>query len=183
MTKPGYVERVIAAGADLFMRYGFRRTTMGQIAASAGISRPTLYQHFPGKEDVYEAAVLYLNDIRMAEIAKALAGVTVVSERLYTACDLWLVRVYELQQSIPDARDMDDLSFPVVRKVYRDLEDLIARLIGEGGASRLPASPEELAAVLVFAIRGMGACAATADDLRRMARLQIGLLCKALGLP
>jgi AcrR family transcriptional regulator len=35
-------ERVIAGATEVFLRYGFARTTMGDIAERVGISRPAL---------------------------------------------------------------------------------------------------------------------------------------------
>lgn len=173
-------DRAVIAAADIFMRYGFARTTMGDIARAAEMSRPALYLLFPGKEEVFEAAVLHLTEFRMAEIRSALIGVEGLDERLFTVCDLWLVQVYALKITTSDASDMDDLSFPVVRKVYADLQALIAEVIEEAGAVALPATPLQLARNLVYGVRGLGATATDPEDMRAMARLQIDLLCAAL---
>ena len=173
-------DRAVIAAADLFMRHGFARTTMGDVAKAADMSRPALYLLFPGKEEVFEAAVLHLNNLRMAEIRAAVDGIGGLAQRLYTACDLWLIEVYQLKSAIPDARDMDDLSFPVVRVVYADFQALLAELIAEASHPGLPATPMQLARNLAFAARGLGASAADASDMRAMTRLQVDLLCAAI---
>lgn len=173
-------DRAVKVAADLFMRYGFARTTMGDIASAAEMSRPALYLLFPGKEEVFEAAVLHLNQLRLEEIRGSLARSTGLVDQLSTALDLWLVRVYELKLTVPDARDMDDLSFPVVRKVYDDLQAMVAELIAEAAPDNALASPKELARNLVFATRGLGATATGVDDMAAMTRLQVDLLCSAL---
>lgn len=181
MAKDSKRNRTIVAAADLFLRHGFARTTMGDIARAADMSRPALYLIFPGKEEVFEAAVLHLNTLRIAEIEGALAKAQGLADKLFVACDLWLVQVYALKRDIPDARDMDDLSFPVVRKVYSDLQEVMSRLIADAfPGGHLAAAPDELARGLVFAVRGLGATARDVDDMRRMARLQVDLLCSAL---
>ena len=38
-----------------FLKYGFSETSMSRIAASAGISKATLYNHFPSKEELFVA--------------------------------------------------------------------------------------------------------------------------------
>lgn len=173
-------QRAVIAAADQFMRYGFARTTMGDIARASDMSRPALYLLFPSKDEAFEAAVLHLNVLRIAEITTALEGVKGLADRLFTACDLWLVNVYELGATNPDARDMDNLSFPVVRKVYADLQALLAGIIEDAGMIHLPATPLTLARNLVFGVRGMGATATGVDDMREMARLQVNLLCAAI---
>lgn len=47
--------RVVAAAISAFSRHGYRRCTMGDIAAAAGMSRPALYLLFSGKEEVFRA--------------------------------------------------------------------------------------------------------------------------------
>lgn len=174
------IDRAVAAAADQFIRYGFARTTMGDIARAAEMSRPALYLLFPGKEELFEAAVTHLNRLRIAAIRDALAGARVLPERLFTVCDLWLVQVFDLQHRTPDARDMDDLSIPIVRRVYGELEALIAELITADAAQPLLASPAVLARGLVFAVRGFGAAADDVENFRAMTRLQVDLLCRAL---
>lgn len=172
-------DRVIAAAADQFIRHGFARTTMGDIARAAEISRPALYLLFPGKEELFAAAVRHLNRLRMAEIESALAGCETLEERLFTACRLWLVTVFELQCTTPDARDMDDLSFPVVREVYAVLETRITMLLADAGPT--PAiPPDDLARVLVFAVRGFGAIAKDPQEMTAMTRRQVQLCCALL---
>src|SRR3546814_1937855 len=72
MASEAKIDRAVIAAADQFIRYGFARTTMGDIARAADMSRPALYLLFPGKEELFEAAVTHLNRIRMAEIRGAL---------------------------------------------------------------------------------------------------------------
>lgn len=173
--------KVLNIAAELFLRHGFGRTTMSDIARTARMSRPALYLLFPDKETVFEAAVLHLNEGRMAEIREAVRGLGGLADRLYAACDLWLVVIFALQRTTPDARDMDDLSFPVVRQVYAEFQELLSELI-EGAVARPKAvlAPSILARNLTFAVRGFGATAADEDDLRQMVRLQIDLVCGAL---
>jgi len=40
------------AAIALFQRYGFAETSMGQIGEAAGVSRRTVYRHFPTKDDL-----------------------------------------------------------------------------------------------------------------------------------
>jgi AcrR family transcriptional regulator len=47
------VRRLILDGsADLFSRRGYRATSMNEIAAAVGLSKPTLYHYFHNKEEI-----------------------------------------------------------------------------------------------------------------------------------
>ena len=46
--------RILEAATEQFLRFGFTRVTMDEIASGLGMSKKTLYQHFPGKETLLQ---------------------------------------------------------------------------------------------------------------------------------
>jgi len=56
---PGYKEevrkKIVEAAYRLFLTEGYHGTTMDGIAGALGVTKPALYQYFPGKEDLYAA--------------------------------------------------------------------------------------------------------------------------------
>lgn len=44
---------ILEAALEMFSTYGFRGTTIDQIAEKAGMSKPNLLYYFPRKEDIY----------------------------------------------------------------------------------------------------------------------------------
>ncbi|RZT83465.1 TetR family transcriptional regulator [Pseudonocardia sediminis] len=61
--------RVLATAADIFSRRGFRATSMNEIAAAVGLSKPTLYHYFRSKE---ELLVRLYSDVLDESLAMAL---------------------------------------------------------------------------------------------------------------
>jgi TetR/AcrR family transcriptional repressor of mexJK operon len=51
-------ERVLDAGWDLFLSHGFESVSIEAIAAAAGVSKVTVYKHYPDKTALFEATVL-----------------------------------------------------------------------------------------------------------------------------
>jgi len=51
----GRIEQIAEAALRLFARYGYKRTSMDDIAREAGLARATLYLHFKGKDEVFRA--------------------------------------------------------------------------------------------------------------------------------
>jgi AcrR family transcriptional regulator len=47
--------KIVDAAFTLFIKKGYHGTTMGEIAESLGVTKPALYQYFPGKEDLFAA--------------------------------------------------------------------------------------------------------------------------------
>jgi TetR/AcrR family transcriptional regulator, regulator of autoinduction and epiphytic fitness len=53
---------VVSAAIDEFLAAGFDATSMDRIAARAGVSKRTVYNHFPSKEALFEAILMQLWD-------------------------------------------------------------------------------------------------------------------------
>src|SRR5260370_23618141 len=51
---------IIAAAIEEFRAAGFEATSMDRIAARAGVSKRTVYNHFPGKEALFAAILQQL---------------------------------------------------------------------------------------------------------------------------
>jgi AcrR family transcriptional regulator len=50
-------EQLLAVGRHLFAERGFEGTSVEEIAAAAGVSKPVVYEHFGGKEGLYAVVV------------------------------------------------------------------------------------------------------------------------------
>jgi AcrR family transcriptional regulator len=58
-------EEIITGARDLFERFGFKKTTMEDIARQIGKSKSALYYYYKTKEEIFEAVIL--NDIATTE--------------------------------------------------------------------------------------------------------------------
>jgi AcrR family transcriptional regulator len=65
---------IVAAGLELFAERGFGRTTVDQIAATAGISRRTFFRYFADKEELFFAEDDQLLEVIGATLDEAPAG-------------------------------------------------------------------------------------------------------------
>ena len=55
MTRPARRAQLLGAAQEVFVDRGYHATLMDDIAERAGVSKPVLYQHFPGKLELYVA--------------------------------------------------------------------------------------------------------------------------------
>lgn len=171
MTKPFTRRQLEIAGvaAPVFLKHGFAGTTMSMVADAVGLTRPGLYVIFRDKEALFIAALTVM-DRRLHEALQAgLARRRSCRTRLAYVCGRWVAGVYEAQLARPQAKDIDDLSLPIVRQVYQRFVDLIARLLREGREDEITADEAQAQArVIVFGIRGLAATAAGVADMRRL---------------
>jgi AcrR family transcriptional regulator len=63
-------EQLLDIGRSLFAQKGFDATSVEEIAAKAGVSKPVVYEHFGGKEGLYAVVV----DREMRSLLDAITG-------------------------------------------------------------------------------------------------------------
>ena len=74
--------QLLRAAQDVFVAQGFHAAAMDDIADRAGVSKPVLYQHFPGKRELY-LALLEEHVGQLADrVAEAMAGTDDNHERV-----------------------------------------------------------------------------------------------------
>lgn len=69
----GHREAILDAATAVFARYGFRKTSMDDIARAVGLSRQGLYLHFANKEALFQAGVLRVVEVSRRAARDALA--------------------------------------------------------------------------------------------------------------
>src|SRR3984957_4896558 len=86
-------EHVLSVALEVFGRYGFRKTSMDEVARAADISRQGLYLYFATKEALFRAAVRQELDVALSE-ALACMGQEApeLDQRVVGALDAWLGR-------------------------------------------------------------------------------------------
>ncbi|SHH57917.1 transcriptional regulator, TetR family [Jatrophihabitans endophyticus] len=67
-------EQLVAVGRSLFAEKGFDATSIEEIAARAGVSKPVVYEHFGGKEGLYAVVVDREMGDLLDRLTRALSG-------------------------------------------------------------------------------------------------------------
>src|SRR3954451_23357211 len=76
-------KQLLAAAQEVFVANGYHAAAMDDIAERAGVSKPVLYQHFPGKLELYVALLDTQAEALNDTVVAALAGTTDNSERIH----------------------------------------------------------------------------------------------------
>jgi AcrR family transcriptional regulator len=174
-------QRVIERATEVFCRYGFARTTMGDIAERCEISRPALYLLFPDKEAIFTAVVEQMDREKLASIRAELEHLKGLHAKLLHACMSWGCHGIDLAAAHLDAADLFDLRFPVVQQVYRNFQSVIVELISKHvQAARLKSSAEQTARVLVFGMRGLRETAADRRDMQNLITSLVEICVRAI---
>ena len=76
-------KQLLAAAQEVFVANGYHAAAMDDIAERAGVSKPVLYQHFPGKLELYLALLDTQTEALGDAVITALAGTTDNQQRIH----------------------------------------------------------------------------------------------------
>ncbi|WP_394427695.1 TetR family transcriptional regulator [Streptomyces sp. SGAir0957] len=119
---------VLDSALATFARFGYRKTSMEEVARAAHISRPGLYFLFASKEALFRAAVTQALERDIAAVEHVLAEVDrPLPQRLIEAFDRWAGRyVGPLARDVAGVvEDNPDLIGPIAQTAPRRFEELI----------------------------------------------------------
>lgn len=98
--------KLLAAATRVFMRYGFSKTTMGDVAQEAGVSRQTLYNAYPGKDEVLRAAVRSNIEVTIDQVAAAWGSTDDLGQAMEVFFEHGPLAWYDILENSPDAADL-----------------------------------------------------------------------------
>jgi len=68
INKEEFRKKVIITAGQIFSHYGFRKTTMDEVARALKMGKSSIYYYFESKEEIFEAVVLYEANILRNEL-------------------------------------------------------------------------------------------------------------------
>jgi TetR/AcrR family transcriptional regulator len=167
-------QRILDAAYTCFTRHGVRKTTMDDIAAAAGLSRPAVYQYVRNKDDAFRRVVARIYDAALARARAAALGDGTLTQRL----DRALTEKLGLNQQLPGT--LADLE----QAFHDELAALLAETIVDAAAGADlqlgDGNAREVAELALALTRGLEADAA--DPQRMRERLRNGLALLVAGL-
>lgn len=180
---------ILEAATGVFLRYGFKKTSMDDLARAAGLSRQGLYLHFATKEALFKDAVLHLIASTREAGQAALAREELdVEERLLAAFEA----VHGHMIGHPGAEHLSELLEtarqlvgPVVDEMETTLAAGVARVLRSAGVAarwkEIGASAKDLAEHLCATSYGVKHRVATMAEYRDRMRVAVRIVCRGGG--
>lgn len=81
-TQRGVKGIVIQAAKSIFARYGFKKTTMDEIAKATHLAKSSIYHYFRSKEEIFEAILEQEMQTLMADVRQAVMAENSPPEKL-----------------------------------------------------------------------------------------------------
>ena len=158
-------ERILSAAFVRFARYGFRRTSMEDIAGEAGVSRAALYLQFRNKEEIFKSLAQDLQSTALARAGAALEARGALAERIRGAIEGKSLEMVRITLESPHGSELldetgrlcGDLVADTERRFAEQLTRVLRRAASDG---EIDLAAAELAApaaaqLLLRAVKGL----------------------------
>ena len=109
-------DQLLATASEVFVDRGYHAAGMDEIADRAGVSKPVLYQHFPGKLDLYLAILDASIEDLMAVARASLTGTTDNATRVSAMVTAYFAFVEEPGGAFRLVFESDLANEPAVRQ-------------------------------------------------------------------
>ncbi|MEM9191699.1 MAG: helix-turn-helix domain-containing protein [Myxococcota bacterium] len=123
--------QILETAFETFLSYGFRRTSLEQIAEQVGVSRPALYRYFDSKENLFRALVdRFLGEaLARVEVAASRSEGKAVDERLLSVLQAWYEESAQIVLSSPHGIELMEADRALCGEVVEQrTESLVAIL-------------------------------------------------------
>ncbi len=161
---------VLRAAFDAFTRYGYQRTTMSDVAAGAGMSRPAVYLRVANKDALLRNIAAALLSVSLDHARAAAGADTSLTERVDGVLQAKLAVTLDLAERSPHALELlghyHRLAAAESDEYMHRIEELVAELLAETGAGSERSA--DLAAALTQAVVGLEQYLARPDTARRL---------------
>lgn len=164
--------RVIETAKEVFLKYGYVKTTMNDLAKAAGISRPALYLIYAGKEEIYNDVILYLSRELSEKVKRESEFLEEPMEKLKKVFHVWSLEMFELLHASEEARELYQSSFPFAREAMKkstmmfeeDITNALRQFPPEELTDNLKV--KEIAHIFSTAVPGLKQNSENTDELR-----------------
>ncbi|MGO4255462.1 TetR/AcrR family transcriptional regulator [Marmoricola sp. RAF53] len=147
--------QLLESALEVFVAQGYHAAAMDDIAENAGVSKPVLYQHFPGKLDLYVALLDQAVDKVIDGTRQALESTDDNKQRVAATMHAFFTYVASEQGEFRLVFESDLTNEPAVReridRVTTECAGLIAHVIHDDTGL-----PDEASRLLAVSLVGMG---------------------------
>ena len=172
---------ILKSAFQAFATYGFKKTSMDDIAKGAGMSRPAVYLHFKNKEAIVRELTQFYYGEKVTLVAEALASEGPLPQILAQAIEAQSNGMAEILAS-PHGLEMLDATKSMSTDIVQEGEAKLTQLYAEwlrredaAGRAHLPVGPDEAAKTITTSLKGVKMTASSAEEFEQ-GILQLAML-------
>lgn len=122
---------ILNAAFDVFVTYGFRKTSMDDIARAAGLSRPALYQSFKNKQDIFRALSRSMLERACVLAAQEMQSDGPFAQRLLRSVDASILSIHRIIDATPHGTELIGVNAEIAPDIEREWDQKLVAVWGD----------------------------------------------------
>ena len=183
-------DKILGAALGCFKQYGFKRTSMDDIAKAADISRPAIYNLFKNKTDVFRSLSEKFHGQTLESAQAALAMNSPLQQRIAGAMAARMSPLYALAHDSLHGPELFDVNQSTSADINAQADDVFLQMLTAalqggldakditGGTETLAA--RELAQFIIASAYGLKSFAFSAQDYEALLSKSVGTFFQGL---
>ncbi|WP_372571339.1 TetR/AcrR family transcriptional regulator [Ruegeria jejuensis] len=174
---------ILEAAWSAFASYGYRKTSMDDIARGANMSRAAVYLHYRNKDHIFQTLVRFCYDMCTAALSEALSRDGAVSDVLEAAFLAQGEIIVKPMLSSAHGMELLEAGNTTSSEMVHDGEARLREIYAswltqrvDAGGATLPGSAEDTAALITSSLKGAKVTAGSYEDYCRSAKLLASVL-------
>lgn len=169
-------QRIVETAQALFSRFGFKKTTMDDIARAVFRAKSSLYHYFKNKEEIYQAVVEKEGQAVKEAIERAIAAEGSPQQKLEAYVKTRMRALHRLANFYEAFREEYLESYSFIQKLRQDYDryevETVKQILAEGVSAGIFSVPDlDLTAVaIITAMKGFEYPWAMAPDVAKVER-------------
>ena len=127
---------ILETARNIFKRFGFAKTSIGDIAIAARKGRRTIYTYFESKEDIYKAVIEKEVDVLRTKLIEVIFTESNAKEKLKGYMITRMMTINELANYYEALRNDYLQDFKIIENIREDFDDqeisMISEILAEG---------------------------------------------------
>ena len=127
---------ILDTARNIFKRFGFSKTSIGDIAVAARKGRRTIYTYFESKEDIYKAVIEKEVDVLRTKLIEVIFTESNAKEKLKGYMITRMMTINELANYYEALRNDYLQDFKIIENIREDFDDqeisMISEILAEG---------------------------------------------------
>lgn len=181
-------EQFTARALDVFLHYGYRKTSLDEVANAVELSRQTLYQRYGSKKNLFTSILRNYMDLNLIRIEKEMKNKSYsIREKLLLIIEIWSKHYLTSIKKSPHAKEILAESNELIGGYYgkktKELLKIIAAELNNHDISALYTdiniSAEQLARVFFSSVEGLLEKCDDYKALLKEANVTISVICNS----
>ncbi len=127
---------ILETARNIFQRFGFAKTSIGDIAIAARKGRRTIYTYFESKEDIYKAVIEKEVDVLRTKLVEVIFTESTARKKLKGYMMTRMVTIHELANYYEALRNDYLQDFKIIEKIREDFDnqeiDMLSEILKDG---------------------------------------------------